>query len=50
MSRRNVELVESIYREFGQDWTRAAPSADLERRADPEVEVDLSRRQLNPAL
>ena len=28
----------------------AATSPDLERLADPEIEVDLSRRQLNPAL
>ena len=50
MSRRNVELVDSIYREFGQDWAMAATSPDLERLADPEIEVDLSRRQLNPAV
>jgi len=50
MSRRNVELVEGIYREFGHDWTMAATSAELEGLADPKIEVDLSRRQLNPAV
>jgi ketosteroid isomerase-like protein len=46
----NVEIVRRIYRQFGQLWTDPARQEDLRRYVDPDVEIDLSRRELNPAV
>jgi ketosteroid isomerase-like protein len=50
MSRENVEFVQRIYADFGGDWTNVSSVADLERLADPQIRIDLSRRELNPAV
>jgi ketosteroid isomerase-like protein len=50
MSRENVEFVRRIYADFGGDWTNVSSEADLERLADPQIRIDLSRRELNPAV
>jgi ketosteroid isomerase-like protein len=50
MSPDNVDFVQRIYAEFGADWSNATAVADLERLADPQIRIDLSRRELNPAV
>jgi ketosteroid isomerase-like protein len=46
----NVEIVRRIYRDFGQLWTEPAQLEDLRRYVHPDVEIDLRRRELNPAV
>jgi ketosteroid isomerase-like protein len=50
MSQRNVEFVQRIYADYGADWTKVSSVAHLERLVDPAIRIDLSRRELNPAV
>src|SRR5438045_7784959 len=50
MSRENVEFVQRIYRDYGADWTAVSSAVDLQRLVDPQIRIDLSRRELNPAV
>jgi ketosteroid isomerase-like protein len=50
VSRENVELVRGLYREHGGEWLADRAQVQLREVADPEVQLDLSRRVLNPAV
>jgi ketosteroid isomerase-like protein len=50
VSRENVELVKRLYREHGREWLADRAEVQLREVADPEVQLDLSRRVLNPAV